>query len=216
MSERDPNEPLAEGTPPEPSDRMAKARAAKKSKKAAAPRVDDNALAALILNLSQKVNDLEAKLAQKDAERDIDLSAIPAAKEIPPGGYFNVGTVDRPDIYKKRWTKADLEKNYPSVTFRPIATVTVSPHGFAYPLTQNVDVTVPSIVRDLHDEYIASQQLEGRRYRSLSFAENVALAEQAMDAPGQQVWSRLFRRPGSLVMNPAEPATEAAPEEAKA
>lgn len=185
-----------------------------------APTSDTNAMLARILEQNERAF---AEIAQLRAENEAlkkgaivdEIAQPPAAEALKPGEYYNVGTPDKPVVMKRHWTKADMEREYTMVEFRPEENMVVAPHGVTYELTKRVQVRVPSIVMEFHDEAIARRDLESKRYRPLSMMENYALAERAMMEPDVKHWSRLYRLPGSLHMPQAvetSPTADAAEE----
>ena len=182
----------------EPSDRMAKARAAKKQKAAVSSPEDIAALLAAFHTQQAQINDLTAALAQKrdDHDKKTALDPIPAPSEdLRPGTYIKVG-VDATghDIMGKvRWTKEWIEKTYAPVTFTPNRNMTVGPHGISYILTAEIEATVPSIVKDTYDSVIKQEREQAARYRPLTAAEASEVDARASAEPGTKQWSRVSR-----------------------
>lgn len=153
----DANEPTAAGPNAPKQDRMAKARAAKKTK------TDEVAdLKAQVERLSQLVQS-QYQSGERETRAPESIS-----EEYAPGAYF-VGGIDaatgKPVTRKRRWARADVERAYPKVTFAATRDCVISPHGIPYELVAGKVVTVPSIVKDLYDaqEFSVRRQSEGYR-----------------------------------------------------
>ena len=143
----DANEQTAKSPNAPKADRMAKARAAKTAK--------DNRIA-----------ELEAQIAALQGQATAPAPEPPAAK---PGEYFIGGTdsAGKPVLLKRKWKRPDVERLYPTVTFAPTLSIPVSPHGVrpAWILVPGKIVTVPSIVKDIHDAQLFAIQRQSEGYR---------------------------------------------------
>lgn len=167
------NEPTAT-SPNAPADRMAKARQAKVEKAKAQEAEADRfaALEAQVLALASQL-----KAAQSVA------SVETVHETYRPGEYF-VGGVDengKKVIRKRRWTKADIERMYPTVEFAPAITSPISPHGITYQVEAGKIFRGPSIVKDIHDQTVAGIQRQSM-YR-VSDADSRQVFEAARNDP---------------------------------
>lgn len=151
--------------------------------------------------LLARVEKLEAEKAE-----DIEITAdLPQAQGLQPGQYVNVGAPNQaPDLRKVRWTKAAIEKAYQPVTFVPLINVTVAPHGIPYGLRRNQQVTVPSIVRDLHDTEFHHQEHQFDRYRTESPMEVLEGIQRSKENPGVPIWGRLHITGHGLDLGPEQ------------
>lgn len=194
---------LSEGTTPSespvptdkmvtPSDRMAKARAAKKHKQQT--KTDgDTVLATLIERMAARIADLEQ--AQLDGPLAEITPATPGAPR-EPGTFVQVGPPDRPNLMKVRWTKDDAERVFQMIDFTPEQGMTVTWNGLKYDLVRRQTVHVPSFVKELHDAEITRLEHSNDAYRPVSLQEHAAAAQRAMENPGTPIWTRLAIIPG--------------------
>jgi hypothetical protein len=150
------NEPTAT-SPSAPTDRAAKARAAK-----AAKRAGDSEIAAL----REQVERLSQIVAsqQQSVVSIIPENVNPAHA---PGAYFIAGVDEsgRKVFRKRKWTRVDIERAFPVVSFAPVITEVIRPMGVEYRLTAGAVATVPSIVKDLHDAMVLSIRRQSEGYR---------------------------------------------------
>ena len=118
-------------------------------------------------------------LQQQVAELKAQLTAVPIVDDSPgaeaqpdqvPGEYYEDGkdpTTGQPRIRKRRWSRALIEQRYEKVTFAPMVTMTVKPHGITkggYDLTAGVTTTVPSIVEDIYKNSVNSIRRQTEAY----------------------------------------------------
>lgn len=164
------------------------------------PRNPDPAIEALQAQIAMllKQNEMyqEAILAERANKQLPTLATIPEATEtLRPGTYVQVGidASGTPIMGKVRWTRDWIERTYPHVTFTPARSMRVAPHGIAYDLAADYEVTVPQIVKDLYDDVRRQEADSNYRYRPLAAAEDAELAVKANELPGTKQWSRLYR-----------------------
>ena len=163
------NEPTAKSPTAPKQDRMAAARAAKKNQK------DD------IAELRAQIAALSERLSEKTAPIGAD------APSGEPGEYFVAGTdtqTGKPVYRKRKWTKGDVEKKYPSVTFAPTLSTPIRPHGVTYVLEAGKIATVPSIVKDIHDQMVLAIRRQSEGYR-VSAEQTSAIFEAAKNDTGK-------------------------------
>lgn len=160
---------------------------------------------------------LLARLDKLEATRgeDIEISTeLPQAAALQPGQYVNIAPTNQaPDLRKVRWNKANIEKTYPAVEFIPLINIVVAPHGIPWNLQEGTPITVPSIVRDFHDNEVQRRRHQYDRYRPESPMEIMESIQRSKENPGQPVWGRLHIVGHGLQMGAeqAEPATETKP-----
>lgn len=206
--------------PEEPkTDRFAKARAAKAAKKKTAPTVDSRD--ELIELMRKQIENLQTAVLAQGASRverqEATLAPIPAANEaLPPGTYIQIGVdaAGAPIMGKVRWTRELIAQRYAPVTFTPMRSMDIGPHGVHYAVAAGVEVTVPRIVKDLYDEVIKGEADQRARLRPIDPTEAYAIAARAADAPGTKQWSRLYRAGYGLEIrgNEAENTPEGTPQ----
>lgn len=182
----------------EPSDRMAKARAAKKQRATITSSDDIAALLAAFKTQQEQIDSLKAALAEKREDHDGKtlLDPVPAPSEdLRPGTYVKVGTdtAGKDIMGKVRWTREWIAKTYPTVTFTPNRGMVVAPHGISYTLVAEAEATVPSIVKDTYDSVIRQEREHAARYRAMSAAEQADVDARANAEPGTKQWSRVTR-----------------------
>lgn len=160
---------------------------------------------------------LDALLARLDkletqAQAEIEISTeLPQAVGLKPGQYVNIAPANEsPDLRKVRWTRSNIESTYTAVEFIPIIDIVVAPHGIPWSLQASTPVTVPSIVRDLHDSEVYRRRHQYDRYRPESPMEILESIQRSKETPGHQVWGRVHLVGHGLAMGAeqAEPATE--------
>ena len=116
-------------------------------------------------SLQKQVEDLTAQVAiltrllvaqpqPPEADEKRGTFAIETGQR--PGEIYEDGkdpTTGRPIYRKRRWSRADILKQYEPVTFVPMLTIPVRPHGVikGWELIAGVTITVPSIVKDIYD-----------------------------------------------------------------
>ena len=168
-------EPTAVSPKAPKPDRFAKARAAKADKSDRVSRLE-----AQIKELKELVTSQSRAAGATGVGSDI-------LAEYRPGEYY-VGGVDastgRQVMRKRRYTKTDVEKLYPPVTFAPIISVPVRPHGITYELRGSEIVTVPSIVKDIHDAMVFSIRRQSEGYR-VSDEQSKRVFDAAKGDPGK-------------------------------
>lgn len=199
----------------EPSDRMAKARAAKKQK--ATPSADDIAALLAAFNTQQdQIDSLKAALAQKreDDDKRTALTVVPEpSEELRPGTYVKVGTdnAGKDMMGKVRWTREWIAKTYAPVTFTPNRGMDIGPHGIQYTVTADVETTVPSIVKDIYDSVLKQEREHNIRYRPLSGNESSDVDVRAQAEPGSKQWVRVTKVGHGLSMPDVPDSTPEAP-----
>lgn len=150
------NEPTSTG--PNAQDRMAKARAAKAAKQGDAER---------IAQLEQQLREAEAKLV---FQREAALVAGPTAKSGQRPGTYVLDKDGRP-VNKLRWSREIIEQTYEKVTFVPMLTISVRPHGITrgeWQLEAGKQTVVPTIVKDIHDNSLRAIQMQTEAYKGWS------------------------------------------------
>jgi uncharacterized coiled-coil protein SlyX len=170
-----------------------------------------------VAELRRMVANLQDALLQQGAERfdkqQATLAAVPPpSEELKPGSYVEIGkdSSGAPVIGKVRWTRAWVERTYGPVTFTPMRSMTINPHGISYRVEAETETTVPSIVKSIYDEVIRGERAVQASTKPLSAQETSNIDAQANEAPGPH-WSRLYRTSGGLNVN----GPEAEPAEAK-
>lgn len=187
-----------EPTPPV-LDRMAKARAAKAAK-AKQPKTDDT-MASLILDLQRQITEL------KSASVPMTIpDAPPPSQDNPPGTYVKVFEDKQGNtMYRKvHWTRPAVAAAYPAVTFTPNETMEILPHGVKYIVTADVEITVPSIVKDIYDVQRKQRLAEAQMYRFRPEESN-EVAARAVQQFGTRQWSRVSRLGVGIDVNQQEP-----------
>jgi hypothetical protein len=146
--------------------------------------------------LQAKIAELQATIRNERTERrEATLEVIPTASETQrPGTYVQSGidASGTPIMGKVRWNREWIKRTYASVTFTPMRSMRVSPHGVSYDLAADYETTVPQIVKDLYDDVRRQEQDHRIRYRTLSATEDAELAAAANQNPGTKQWSRLY------------------------
>lgn len=165
------------------------------------------------LDRTSEVEQLRAEIAwlKSVAQQQATLTVIPvASEELRPGSYVQVGidATNAPILGKVRWNRSWIERTYPMVTFTPARSMRVAPHGVAYDLGGDIEVTVPQIVKDIYDEVRRGEAEHNIRYRTLSATEDSELAAKANEMPGTKQWSRLYRAGYGLQVSVADAPVE--------
>lgn len=166
------NDPTSTG--PNGQDKMAKARAAKAAKKTL-----EQQLAAMQAHIDQ----LQAQLDKAPVVSEEYVVPGPEAKPgEQPGEYVEDGkdpATGRIIYRKRRWSRAEIERRYPQVTFTPMLTNTYKPHGITrgWDLQFGKPATVPSIVKDLHDDQLKAIQNQTEGYPGFSDTQERAAFE---------------------------------------
>jgi len=194
-------------------DALAKAREAKKAKAAARSTTDDRD--ALIAQMAAQIANLQSAVLAQGAARvekqEATLAPIPeASPELPPGTYHQVGVdaAGAPIMGKVRWTRSIIEQTYLPVTFTPMRSMVVAPHGISWSIAAGVEVTVPGIVKNIYDEVLKGEVDQRARLRPIDPQEAYAIAARAAEAPGTKQWSRLYRAGYGLEVRGPEPEGE--------
>jgi hypothetical protein len=119
-----------------------------------------------------RIAQLEAQVAVLAANLKSQPAAEAPIPEAPvkPGEYFVGGTdpaSGKPLMVKKRWTRSDVVRAYPAVEFAPAISTIVSPHGVkpVWQLEIGKIVTVPSIVKDIHDAQLFAIRRQSEGYQ---------------------------------------------------
>ena len=150
------NEPTAKSPNAPKAERMAKARAGKAEK------------ADRLTHLETQIAALKTMLESQSKAAAATGTGSDILTEYKPGEYF-VGGVDastgRPVMRKRRYSRSDIEKLYPAVTFAPAISLLTRPHGVSYDLEAAKIVTVPSIVKDIHDAVVFSIRRQSEGYK---------------------------------------------------
>jgi hypothetical protein len=63
---------------------------------------------------------------------------------------------------KTPWTKKDVEAIFPPVTFIPDENIPVTYNGVRYQLFADIETTVPSIIKQIYDDYKAAKRRQGK------------------------------------------------------
>lgn len=147
-------------------------------------------------------------------QQQATLAPIPeATPELPPGSYIQLG-VDgsgAPIMGKVRWTRKLINETYEPVTFTPMRSMDLGPHGVMYRVTMGEECTVPKIVKDFYDQVIKQEAEERARYAPLTAAERADVDARAANAPGQH-WSRVAVVGRGLAVHTPEAPTPETPE----
>jgi hypothetical protein len=136
----------------------------------------------------------------------------PSSEQLPPGSLIRIGVDGNgADMYAKvRWSRSDIEKTYPSVTWTPTRTMDINPMGIKYHVVDRQQITTPQIVKDIFDQTIEGERIESLKYRAITPQEAHDYAEAAANQPGTRVWSRLYRSGFGLGVRQSEPGEEIA------
>jgi len=177
--------------------------------------------------VSVKLTDLRAlmdrieKLEAQPRVEDIEITTeLPQAAGLQPGQYVNIAPPSQaPDLRKVRWTRATIEKTYPTVPLTPRINITVAPHGIPWELHDGQPIDVPSIVRDFHDSEVNRIKHANDRYKPESAMEVIESIQRSKESPGQPVWGRLHIVGAGFNLGPdqgGEPTPLVNPTETKA
>jgi len=168
--------------------------------------------------ITVKVTDLNALLArieklEAQKTEDIEISTdLPQAASLQPGQYVNIAPpTQAPDLRKVRWTRASIEKTYPSVPLTPRINITVAPHGVPWELHDGQPVDVPSIVRDFHDSEVNRIKHANDRYKPESAMEVIESIQRSKESPGQPIWGRLHIVGAGFDLGPDQGGTPSVP-----
>lgn len=166
------NDPTASG--PKGQDRMAKVRAAKAAKKQETDRI--SALEAHIAKLQEQLD--KAPVISEEYVRPGPV-AKPGQQ---PGEYIEDGrdpSTGRVVYRKRRWSRAQIEQRYPPTTFTPMLTNTYKPHGVTkgWTIEYGKQITVPCIVKDMHDDQLKAIQMQTEGYPGFSDTQERAAFE---------------------------------------
>ncbi len=74
---------------------------------------------------------------------------------------------------KVPWTRGDIERTFPMVTFMPEETVPVSWNGVRYQLLEGIEATVPSCIKGIYDDYRRRVRSIGRDLPSMGVTKSV-------------------------------------------
>lgn len=192
--------------PSKAKENMAKARAAKQAKKEAeAAQVEEDTA---IQVMAKQIASLQDALIRMGSEKQAaTLDPIPApSADLPPGTYIQIGidAAGAPIMGKVAWTRDAIAKTYIPVTFTPMRSMDIGPHGIPYHVDAGVETTVPKIVKDIYDQVIKGESDERTRYRPIGANEAYELAARAAETPGKH-WSRLYRAGTGLDVRGPEP-----------
>ena len=136
------------------------------------PKKTQTAEASAILALQQQIAELTARL--NAAPVIDDKPGEEAQADQVPGEYYEDGkdpTTGQPRLRKRRWSRAMIDRSYPQVTFMPMTTMSVKPHGITkggYDLTSGVPFTGPSIVEDIYKNSINAIRRQTEAYPGAS------------------------------------------------
>lgn len=137
-------------------------------------------------------------LQQQVAALQAQLNKAPVVSEsvgdgeghvMTPGEYFEDGidaATKQTRISKRRWSRAEIDKRYPKVTFTPMISMPVKPHGITkngYDLFAGKEATVPSIVKDIYDNAVRSIEAQSKAYPGATQEQERAIFEAARNDP---------------------------------
>lgn len=156
------------------------------------PRIHPKPNEDLLRAQAQEIDELRNRLAQALAEKQEKVADSP---KLQPGEVMQVGQdPGKQPIYSKvRWTRRDLEKKYPPVTFAPERSMIVAPHGVRYELVVGRTITVPAAVKEVHDDITYRERQQQFIYRPWTGAELDELNRRAYEQPGQWHPSRVAK-----------------------
>lgn len=69
---------------------------------------------------------------------------------------------------KVPWTRGDVERAFPKVTFVPEESLPVTFNGITYRLTEGEDNTVPSCIKVIYDDHRKRERAIGRGIRGVT------------------------------------------------
>lgn len=148
--------------------------------------------------LANQVEKLKEQLAAwKAASPDVAsperAAAVPLTTGARPGEYIVVGKdkLGQEEIRKKGWTRGDIERVYPKVTFTPRFALEVTISGQTWKLAAEREITVPSAVKDKYDESIRIQHPDLASLYPEPSMDAIQRINQTARATGQKVWSRM-------------------------
>lgn len=136
------------------------------------PKKTQTAEASAILALQQQIAELTARL--NAAPVIDDKPGEEAQPDQVPGEYYEDGKdpqTGQPRIRKRRWSRALIDQRYDKITFTPMLTVTVKPHGITkggYVLAAGTPFTGPSIVKVIHDDQMLAIRRQSEGYPGAS------------------------------------------------
>ena len=140
-----------------------------------------------IADLRRQLDTLQAKLAPTTPSEDAPSPEVQAAR---PGEYVEDGkdpATGRTSYRKRRWSRAEIERCYPAVTFLPMVSMPVKPHGITkngWELVAGQPITVPSIVKDLYQNSVDSIVRQTAAYPGATAAQEKDIFDAALKAKG--------------------------------
>lgn len=143
-----------------------------------------------ILALQQQVAALTAQLNKAPVVSEEFTAGPEVQVGQTPGEYVEDGkdaATGRPVFRKRRWSRAEIERRYEAVTFTPMITMPVKPHGITkggWELTAGQTVTVPSIVKDLYQIAMDSIVRQTAAYPGATAAQEKDIFDAALKAKG--------------------------------
>ena len=137
---------------------MSKARAAKAAKQ--------NQMDTVLAELAE----LRAKVNAQAERTDESVTPGPeAGPGLEPGSYIRDNISGR-DV-KVRWSRAAIEKRYPAVTFTPLRSMPVRPHGITrgeWQLKAGEEITCPSIVKDIYTNSVRADLMQTEAWKGFN------------------------------------------------
>mgnify|MGYP001616853977 FL=1 len=144
---------------------------------------------AAILALQQQLAELKGQLGKKEGIE----SVIPGPEVKPgqtPGRYaINVDPdsgMIKPGV-KTRWSREAILNTYQLVTFTPMVSMPVKPHGMTkggWELIAGEAATVPSIVKDIYDNAIRAVSRQTAAYPGASAAQEQQIFDATLKTKG--------------------------------
>jgi hypothetical protein len=87
------------------------------------------------------------------------LQSVVEQKEAESGERVPGGTIRGSKI---PWTRGDVERRFPKVTFVPEESIPVTFNGITYQLREGEDNTVPSCIKVIYDDHRKRERMIGR------------------------------------------------------
>lgn len=156
-------------------------------KKRGRPKKVQTSEASAILDLQKQLADLKAQL--QSAPVASEKEPTEGQGENIPGEYFEDGVdpaTGRKRMSKRRWSRSEIERRYPKVTFTPMVSMPVKPHGITkggWDLYAGKEVTVPAIVKDLYENSVRAIESQVKAYPGATQDQERAIFEAARNDP---------------------------------
>lgn len=148
--------------------------------------------ASAILALQAELTALKAQVNKQPIVSEQYITPGPVAVNgQTPGEYVEDGKdpgTGRPILKKRRWSRAEIERRYEKVTFTPMVSMPVNPHGLTggqgWNLTAGQEITVPTIVRTLYDNAMRANEFQVAGYPGFSSEQERAAFEATLKSKG--------------------------------